>query len=288
MSLSKIPIVLALCILAGCGKNEPGTTLAQGANLPGLVLASNAPIFEVTGKPYTEIVLIDGTWKIHDEAKWQADGRSEDEIHEALQLRFKAHQSSGNEPKILISAAGNTAFKEITKAVRGAARSGFPRVDFLVSNGLTSRVNHAFHLDLPLAGGLVRDREIEPFMFYLDAKGVVFTGSGPGRATMDTDPTDRALPKLNSLLEMYAAAVKAAASPPICQMYANPAVAYQRVIDLFSIFHKHGIITIQFTDLNAHIETTCGEMRDLKRRREDLKIKPRSPAPSSQPRPIGK
>jgi len=280
MSFSKVSILLVLFVLAGCGKNEPSTALAQGAHLPGLVHAANAPIFEADGKSYTETVHSNGTWKIYDGGNWRADGRTEDEIHTAL-------KDTDHERQILISAWGDTAFDDIRKAVRGAARAGFPRVDFLVSTGSGDGKNHAFFLDFPLAGGADIQPNIMPFQIFLDAKGAVFTGSGAAQELMDSDPTNHALPKLNSQLEMYSNAARAAQCQPLCQVYADPAVNYQRVIDLFSRFHAHGLTTIIFSDLNTHIETTCGGMGDGQRL-QDLKSKPRPPAPSAQPRPIEK
>lgn len=123
-------------------------------------------------------------------------------------------------------------------------------------------------------------------MISLDAEGSVSTGSGAPKQSMDSDPADHALPKLNSLLDLYATAAKAAQCQPLCQVYADPAVNYQRVIDLFSRFHAHGI-RIRFTDLNTHIETTCRGMGDGQRL-QDLKSKPPPTAPSAQPRMIEK
>lgn len=155
MSFSKVSILLVFFVLAGCGKNEPSTALAQGNHLPGLVHAANAPIFDVTRKSYTEMVLSNGIWKIHDGGKWRADGRTEDVIHTAL-------KDTDHERQILISAEGNTVFDDIKKAVRGAARAGFPKVYFLVSTGSGDGKNHAFCLDFPLAGGRITNQRSNP------------------------------------------------------------------------------------------------------------------------------
>ena len=279
MSFSKACILLVLFVLEGCGKNDPTAALAQGANLPGLVHAANAPIFDTAGNSYTELVLSNGIWKIHDNGNWQTAGWTENEIHTAL-------KDVDHHRQILLSAEGNTAFADIRKAVRGAARAGFPRVDFLVSTGSGDGKNHAFFLKLGLTDGSEMPFKIEPFMISLDAEGSVFTGLGPSKRLMDTNPADHSLPKLNSQLELYTNAGKAAQCQPLCQVYADPAVNYQRVTDLFSRFHAHGLATIIFIDLNTHIETTCGGMGDGPR--QHMNSQPLPSAPSDQPRAIGK
>lgn len=257
-----IAIILGILILAGC---EKPAELAHGHALPDLVFAANAPELDPEGAAYAEAVWTDGLWKIHEDGMWRADCRSGDDIFQAMrEIRDQRPDS-----RVLISAGGNTPFREIVELIRNTARAGFWRVDFLVATGAQARTNHSFTLKLP-----TRDEsdllDVDPLFISLDAQGVVHTGRGAARTRQDTDPADHALPKLNGLLEIYTAAAKAASSRPVCQVYADPDVAYQRVIDLMARFHEHGIVHIYFSNPDEYERT---------KRLEKPATRPRPPRP---------
>jgi len=111
---------------------------------------------------------------------------------------------------------------------------------------------------------------IDPFFISLDATGTVYSGAGAARSLLDSDPADHSLPKLNSVLEMYAAAARAASSRPRCMVSYDSAVPYQRVIDLMARFHEHGISDIGFID----------SMDDERTKRPERK-KPKPPTSNS-------
>jgi biopolymer transport protein ExbD len=141
-------------------------------------------------------------------------------------------------------------------------------VDFLVSTGVPSRKIHSYRLHLPKGP----TSDIQPLLITLDARGLVFTGTGPDRRLHDTDPADHSLLKLNNLLEVYAAAARAAESEPLVQVHADPAVNYQRFIDLFARFHEHRI-----TDIVLLIDDVPKNDEPLKRWKS-FNHKPSSPS----------
>jgi hypothetical protein len=270
MQRAAFAVVLGMLICAGCGK-DPHAEQARGHALPDLVFAANAPVFDTGGIPYVETVWIDGIWKVHDDGVWRADCRSEDEIHKIMQEIWEKRPDS----RILISAGGGTALREIVNLVRGSARVGFWRMDFLVSTRVPKRKIHSFRLHLPTGP----TSSIEPLLITLDARGLVSSGTGSDRRLHDTDPANHALPKLNKKLEVYAAAARLAESGLFVQVYADPAVNYQRLIDLFARFHEHRI-----TDIALLIDDVPKNDEPLKRWKS-FNHKPRSPS-SLSPIPI--
>ena len=273
MQKAAFAVVLGMLICAGCEK-APHPEQARGHSLADLVFAANAPVFDAGGIPYVEAVWIDGIWKIHDGGVWRADCRSDDEIYKAMDEIWEKRQDS----RILISAGGGTAFRDISQVVRNSVRAGFRRLDFLVATGVPSPANHSIRLKLaPVDHGMQPD--IEPFIIVLDAQGAIYTGIGPGQILHDTDTTDHALPKLNNMLEMFSSAARSTGSRPFLQVHADPAVSYQRVIDVFAQLYKHRIKDIMFTDLNPSMDD------NPIKRPESHKTKPRppsSPLPSNE------
>lgn len=251
MQKAAVAMLLGTLMCAGCGKHpdaEQASQRARGHALPDLVFAANAPLFDAGGIPYAEAVWIDGIWKIHDGGVWRTDCRSDDEIYRGMQeIRDKRQDS-----RILISAGGSTAFREIANVIRGSARAGFWRMDFLVATGAPSRKIHSFLLNMPTADG--SEMDIEPLLITLDARGAVYTGTGPDRILHDTDQADHALPKLNELLEIYAGAARAAASQPVILVHADPEVNYQRVINVMARCHELRITDIMFAQVNSALD----------------------------------
>jgi biopolymer transport protein ExbD len=253
MRKTAIAMGLGMLLVAGCGKQpnaEESTRYARGHALPDLVFAANAPVFDTGGVPYVEAAWIDGIWKIHDDGVWQADCRKEDDIYRIMREAWEKRPES----RILISAGGSTAFREIREMVRGAARAGFWRVDFLVKTAVSNRANHSFRHELPTADERSRQPDIEPIFIRVNSRGAVFSGTGPGQALLDSAYADHALPKLNGMLELLTAAAKAANTRPFLQVHADPAANYQRVIDVLARFHEHRITDIMFIDLDPSMD----------------------------------
>jgi biopolymer transport protein ExbD len=285
-----IALLLGILMLAGCEKqanveivNAPAE-LAQGYTLSDLVFAANAPVFNPVETSYVEAVRSEGAWDIHAQGEIKGPCRSEDEIYQAVG-ELLGTQGTQGEPRIVISAERDTPFAEIRTMVRGAAKAGFGRVDFLVSTASQKRVNHTFPLELPAADGGGPAYDIEPFMVSVDEKGQVLMGLGAGRTMLDSDPEDHTLPKLGSTLELFSAAARAAQCQPYCMVHVDAAARYQRVIDVLSRFNGHQIARIIFTDFTDVLETTCEGMNFGQKERLDLlKIKPLPSGPSSQTR----
>ncbi len=90
---------------------------------------------------------------------------------------------------------------------------------------------------------------IEPLFIRVDAAGAVFTGTGFGARPMDNDPRSRDLPLLASQLKLYTEAAKGTGETPLVQIWVDPGVTQQRVIDVLNALAAAGINRVTFTDL---------------------------------------
>ncbi len=234
--MTRAAAIIGIIFLAACGKPIITT---HGSKLPDLVFAAKAPVFDPGGAPFVEAVWADGVWKIHDGGEWIADGKDEDGISKIM----KEVQDKRPESRILISADKKTSFGDVRTMVRGAASAGFWRLDFLVSTGIPDSGNHAF----PFEHERMEARyhfESEPVFIKLDAEGAVYTGIGPKSQMLDDAAAHYTLPELNNYLDNLAAAVQATGYELGCEFLPDPAVNHQRVIDVFSRLHEHGITDV--------------------------------------------
>ena len=66
---------------------------------------------------------------------------------------------------------------------------------------------------------------------------------------MDNDPESRDLPLLATHLKIYTAAAASAGEKPLVQVWVDPGVRQQRVIDVLNALAAAGIADVTFTDL---------------------------------------
>lgn len=90
---------------------------------------------------------------------------------------------------------------------------------------------------------------IDPLFIRIDASGALFTGLEGGQLAMDSDPSSRHLPLLESHLKMYADAAKASISTPLVQIFVDTEASQQRVIDVLNALVSVEISSVTFTDL---------------------------------------
>jgi biopolymer transport protein ExbD len=118
---------------------------------------------------------------------------------------------------------------------------------FLVTSTIIPRER-----DLPLAmpgDNPAPSSPIEPMFIRVDAAGAVFTGTGVGERPMDNDPRSRDLPLLASQLKLYTEATMGTGETPLVQIWVDPGVTQQRVIDVLNALTAAGIDRVTFTDL---------------------------------------
>jgi len=118
---------------------------------------------------------------------------------------------------------------------------------FLVTSTIIPRESD-LPLKLPekLAG---TSSPIQPMFIRVDAAGAVFTGTGDGERPMDNDPRSRDLPLLASQLKLYTEATMGTGETPLVQIWVDPGVTQQRVIDVLNALTAAGIDRVTFTDL---------------------------------------
>lgn len=90
---------------------------------------------------------------------------------------------------------------------------------------------------------------IDPMFIRVNEQGAVFTGTGLGERPMDNDPGSRDLPLLASQLDLYQTAARSTGETPLVQIWVDPGVTQQRVIDVLNALAAAGIARVTFTDL---------------------------------------
>jgi biopolymer transport protein ExbD len=243
-------LVVGMCLFLGGVRGEEE-----------LVFVEDAPKFELGGTAYVKVVWKEGVWGIFEKGELYAQGRTDAEINKV----FKELREKEEGARFVIVAGGEVTLGDIKKVMRGAAKAGFLRVDFLVRSGEEKGANHSFHVNLPDEDEVERQYQIEPLFIRLDAKGGVFNGSGPHSTLLDNDLADHAMPKLGEHLKLYSAAARAAGHVALCHVYGEDSVGYERVVHLMALIHKHQI---------TEIEIVVGSNFQRVARIEKLPIKP--------------
>jgi biopolymer transport protein ExbD len=90
---------------------------------------------------------------------------------------------------------------------------------------------------------------IPPLFIRVDEQGAVFIGKGINERPMDTDPSSRDIPLLASYLDLYQAAAKSTGEKPLVQVWVDPEVRQQRVMDVLNALAAAKIADVTFTDL---------------------------------------
>lgn len=90
---------------------------------------------------------------------------------------------------------------------------------------------------------------IDPMFIRVDGAGAVFTGTGVGERPMDNDVGSREMPLLASQLKLYTDAAISAGEKPLVQIWVDPGVTQQRVIDVLNALAAAEIADVTFTDL---------------------------------------
>ncbi|MGD7653673.1 MAG: ExbD/TolR family protein [Verrucomicrobiales bacterium] len=118
---------------------------------------------------------------------------------------------------------------------------------FLATSTIHPRENQ---LDLRLTGNSIPTSAatIDPPLVSIDSTGSVFTGTGIASQPLDADPASRELPLLRSHLGLYRSACRAAGSPPLVRINADPATSHQRVIDVLNALAAEEIRSVAFAD----------------------------------------
>jgi len=118
---------------------------------------------------------------------------------------------------------------------------------FLVTSAIIPRESD-LALSLPIPSS-TPGSPIDPIFIRVDSAGAVFTGTGVGERPMDNDPGSRDLPLLASHLKLYTEAAASAGETPLVQVWVDPGVKQQRVIDVLNALAAVKITRVTFTDL---------------------------------------
>lgn len=118
---------------------------------------------------------------------------------------------------------------------------------FLVTSTLAPRER-----DLPLVvpgDNPAPSSPIQPLFIRVNEQGEVFIGKGVGERPMDGDKGSRDTPLLANYLNLYQSAARSAGEKPLVQIWVDPGVTQQRVIDVLNALAAAKIADVTFTDL---------------------------------------
>ncbi len=120
---------------------------------------------------------------------------------------------------------------------------------FLVTSTITPRETD-LGMALPANNPSSADQpKIEPMFIRVDASGAIYSGTGASQQPLDSDPSVREVPLLDSQLDLYSEAARSAGSNPLVQVYVDPGATQQRVIDVLNALAGVKITSVTFTDL---------------------------------------
>lgn len=94
---------------------------------------------------------------------------------------------------------------------------------------------------------------IEPLLIRIEPNGQILTGTQHNLLAMDSDPTQRELPLLDSHLAMMRDSADASGGALIVQIEASDECRQQRVIDVLNALAKAKISTVTFRDLVSDV-----------------------------------
>jgi len=231
MKISPLHLVTLASLMLSCEDSKPAPVAVRpaGMDLPELVFASNAPPFQPLDQRFIEVLVTADEWDIQHMGKHVGFATEENGLFGLLKKLRELDAVEGFQSRVLISAAGNTKMLEINKLVRTTATSDIGEIYFLTKSSKHQLEASAFSLQMPIHGCGQRP-DIEPLFIQIQNDGRVYVGSGASRQLLDQDLHDNALPGLNGVLDIYAAAGRAANAIPLCQFYYSEEATYQRFI----------------------------------------------------------
>lgn len=243
MNVLRFAAIVFLTILVGCRENTAPVAKPHGSSLPDLVTAEGAPLF-ATEPPYTEVVRAGDVWKVYDQGELLGEQRLDDEGIEVFKQAREQVRSREGEGRILLAAGGKVTFGEIRAAIRAAAKAGFWRIEFLVKSSTETGIR-SLRLDLPTMDGKGNPWPREPLQFQVRSDGSIHEGEGSGRKTLEFGSGTS---RLDAYLKSVEQNARHTNSTPEVQVYADPEAPFQRVIDVLTGLHAHGISHVYFID----------------------------------------
>ena len=127
MTMGTLMVLGEVLLLAGCRDDaeivhEP--VEIWGGRLEGLVQSYGAPRLDTRDRGLVEILRNGDCWKIYDRGRFHASCQDQEELMDRLgELRDRC-RLEGFEARLVISAPAVATFREISEAVRMAAKSG--------------------------------------------------------------------------------------------------------------------------------------------------------------------
>jgi len=121
---------------------------------------------------------------------------------------------------------------------------------FIVTSTVTPREQDLV-LALPSSTPSADQPKIAPLFIRVDPNGTIFIGTGSSQQALDGDSGVRDLPLLLAHLQTYASAARSASEKPVVQVYVDPGVTQQRVMDVLNAMAAQdvNITSVTFTDL---------------------------------------
>jgi hypothetical protein len=231
-TLAGIPLLLTLLVAACRQAPAPATAAPGGRELASLPTAVSAPDFAPPSGHYAEAVLRGGHWQILDGGKPVGDASTPEEFEPLFKSAKERADMAGLQPVLLISAEGQALFAQVAVPIKAAAACGISQFYFLVRTSLGGQ-SELSSPALPLVLCYpAYSSGIDLMQVVITDAGAIDAGTGPSRQTLDSATASPNLPRLEAQLGIYTLAARAANSPPVAQILAEPAARYQRFIDV--------------------------------------------------------
>ncbi|MDA0765354.1 MAG: hypothetical protein O3A92_00825 [Verrucomicrobia bacterium] len=181
---------------------------------------------------------------------------TDEDIATYIRSRKAEIEEAGGTPNIQIRGDKDSLFKASRRIVRIAAKEDVQQDIFVTYSAEAALLEELRHrerdLDMALPSTAPADpdaADLPPLLIHIHADGSIAVHAGPAREQLDSDPKDRSLPLLTARLETFANAAKSAKQEPLVQLYPDPQVPQQRVVDVLNALAAVKISKVTFTDL---------------------------------------
>ncbi len=235
-------------LLQACSKKptDPIPTSAY-KSLPDLPVAAYADAISGEQTHIIEVQLTDQGWRVQGgEATVNLIS-----LEKQLQSQKDKWRETGYHPYVLIEADKNSSVQTIIDIIKAAKRGGIDHLLLAVKSNLEKRneINRMIHIILPMAVGCGGEA-IQSLEISLKRNNSIQINKNENKEIIEKDPNLRNLPHLRNRISPYLIAVRSTGKTPLISLSISPDSSYQRMIDIFNLFHQQHIhsILINFSD----------------------------------------
>jgi biopolymer transport protein ExbD len=181
---------------------------------------------------------------------------TDEDIATYIRSRKTEIEEAGGTPNIQVRGDKDSLFNASRRIIRIAAKEDVHQVIFASYSAEAALLEELQHRERDLEMALPSTAPVDPdvadlppLFILIDAEGTISANTGPAKELLDINPKDRSLPLLTTRLQAFANAAKIAKQEPLVQLYADPKVPQQRVVDVLNAIAQVKIGKVTFVDL---------------------------------------